>query len=134
MALALKYAVTLKNARLDAITTAISSNGLLRIYDGTKPTNPDTALSGNNMLVELACSATFAAGASGGVLTISTVTGANAAASGTATFLSFLTSGGTRKVDATLGTSGADFTIDNTAINSGQAVSVTPSLTITSAN
>lgn len=134
MALALKYAVTLKNARLDAITTAISTSGLLRIYSGTQPTNPDTALSGNTVLAELACSSTFAGSASAGVLTLNSVTGANASATGTATFFSFLTSGGTRKVDGTIGTASCDLTIDSTSITSGQAVSVSGSITITSAN
>ena len=34
--MALAYSTTLRNARLDAITTAISTSGLLRIYDGTR--------------------------------------------------------------------------------------------------
>lgn len=135
MANNLKYAVTLKNARLDAITTAIASSGLLAIYSGTQPTNPDTALGAQVKLAELACSATFAAGASGGVLTISTISADSSAdATGTATWFTFTTSGGTRKIDGTIGTSGCDLTIDNTSIVSGQAVSVTPSITITSAN
>lgn len=134
MALNLKEAVTLKNAKLDQITTAISTSGLLRIYDGTQPTNPDTALSGNTLLVTLACSATFAGSASGGVLTLNSITGANAVATSTCTFFSFLTSGATRKIDGTIGLSGTDLTIDNTSIVSGQAVSVSGSITITSAN
>lgn len=134
MALNLKYAVTLKNARLDQITTAIGASGLLRVYDGTQPTNPDTALGAQNLLVTLPCSATFAPAASGGVLTLNSVTGANAVFTSTASWFSFLTSGATRKIDGTIGTSGCDLTIDNTSIVSGQAVSVSGSITITSAN
>lgn len=135
MANNLKIAVTAKNAGLDAkYTTALGSNALLRIYTGTQPTNPDTALSGNTQLAELACSSTFAAGAASGVLTASTITADSSAdATGTATFGSLLTSGGTRKVDFTVGTSGADLNLNTTAIVSGAQVSVT-SLTITSAN
>lgn len=130
----LKYAVTLKNARLDAITTAIGTSGLLRIYSGTQPTNPDTALSGNTVLAELALSSTFAAGASSGVLTASTITADSSAdATGTATFFSLLTSGGTRKVDGSVGTSGADLNLNTTSIVLGAQVSVS-SLTITAGN
>jgi hypothetical protein len=134
MASNLKYAVTLKNAKLDAITTAIGASGLLRIYSGTQPTNPDTALSGNTVLAELALSATFAAGSSSGVLTANSITADSSAdATGTATFASLLTSGGTRKVDMSVGTSGADLNLNTTSIVSGAQVSVS-SLTITAAN
>lgn len=134
MANNLKYAVTLKNAKLDAITTAVGASGLLRIYSGTQPTNPDTALSGNTQLAELACSATFAAGASSGVLTVNTITADSSADNtGTATFGSFLTSGATRKVDFTVGTSGADLNFNTVSFVSGAQVSVS-SFTITAAN
>lgn len=134
MANNLKYAVTLKNAKLDAITTAVGASGLLRIYSGTQPTNPDTALSGNTLLAELACSATFAPGASSGVLTINAITADSSAdATATATFGSFLTSGATRKVDFTVGTSGSDLNLNTTSIVSGAQVSVS-SFTITSGN
>ena len=109
MASALKYAVTHKNTMLAAITTAISTSGLLRIYSGTQPTNPDTALSGNTLLAELALSSTAAGAASSSVLTFSTITADSSAdATGTAAFGSFLPSGGTRKVDFSVGTSGSD--------------------------
>lgn len=134
MASALRYAVTLKNAQLDAITTAIGSNGKLRIYSGTQPTDPDTALAGNTLLADLALSATAAAGASSGVLTLSTITADSSAdATGTATFGSLLTSGNTRKVDFSVGTSGADLNLNTTSIVSGAQVSVS-SFTITAGN
>jgi hypothetical protein len=135
MALNLKYAVLSKNAGLDAkITTALGSNALLRFYTGTQPTNPDTALSGNTLVASLACSATFAAGASGGVLTASAIANDSSADNtGTITWGSLLTSGATRKIDFTVGTSGTDMIIDNTSVNAGQVVSCS-SLTFTSAN
>ena len=133
MASNLKYAVTLKNARLDAITTAISTSGLLSIYTGTQPTNPDTALSGNTLLAQLALSSTFAPGSSAGVLTANTITSATAGNTGTATWGTLTTSGATRKVDFSVGTSGADLNLNTTSIVSGASVSVT-SLTITAGN
>lgn len=129
-----KYAVTLKNARLDAISTALGTSALLKIYDGSQPANPDTAITSQVLLATLTCNASqFAPSASSGVLTASDITSANAAASGTAAWFRLTTSGGTAKVDGTVGTSGTDAIINNTTITSGQGVSCT-SLTITSAN
>lgn len=134
MALNLKYAVTLKNAKLDAITTAIGSSGKLRIYSGTQPTDPDTALGAQVLLADLALSSTFAAGASSGVLTASAISNDTSADNtGTAAWGSLLTSANVRKVDFTVGTASTDMIINNTSIVSGQVVSCS-SLTITAAN
>lgn len=134
MASNLKYAVTTKNARLDAITTALGSSGLLRLYSGAQPANPDTALSGNTLLAELALSATAAPGASSGVLTLSAIAADSSAdATGTATWGTLTTSGGTRKADFSVGTSGADLNLNTTSIVSGAQVSVS-SFTITAGN
>ena len=129
----LRYAVTLKNNRLAQITSSISTSGLLSLYTGTQPTNPDTALSGNTLLATLTCSSTFAPAPSGGVLTANTITSANAVATGTATWGTLTTSGATRVVDYSVGTSGADLNLNTTSIVTGAAISVT-SLTITSGN
>lgn len=133
MASNLKYAVLTKNAKLDGITAQVGASGLLSIYSGTQPTNPDTALSGNTLLAQLACSATFAPASSGGVLTINAITSATASATNTATWGTFTTSGATRKIDFSVGTSGADLNLNTTAIVSGANVAVS-SATITSGN
>jgi hypothetical protein len=133
MASNLKYAAALKNAQLDAITTQVGASGLLKIYDGSQPTNPDTALGSQVLLVTLTCNATFAPAASGGVLTLNAITNGTAGASSTATWFTLTTSGGTRKIEGTVGTSGADLNLNNTSINNGQTVSVS-SFTITSGN
>jgi len=133
MASNLKYAVLLKNAKLDAITTQVGGSALLKIYDGSQPASPDTAITTQNLLVTLTCNATFAPGASSGVLTANAITSGTAGATGTAAWFRLTTSGGTAKIDGTVGTSGTDAIIDNTSIASGQSVSCT-SLTITSGN
>jgi two-component sensor histidine kinase len=139
MAQNLKDAVALKNAKLDAITTYAGTSAKLRIYDGSQPANPDTAVSTQNMLVELICNATaFAGAASGGVLTanaISNGTGAAAAGTGTnGTWFRIWKSNGTTPVfDGTVGTSAADLILNNASIANGQTVSVT-SLTRTAGN
>lgn len=130
----LKYKTTLKNSRLDAITSAIGTSGLLRIYSGTQPTNPDTALGAQVLLAELPLSSTFAAAASSGVLTANAITNDSSAdATNTATWFTLCTSGGTRIVDGSVGTSGSDLNLNTTSIVAGAQVSVS-SLTITAGN
>lgn len=119
----------LRNAELDCTTSAIGSSGLLRIYDGSQPAGPGTAITTQTLLSEHALSATFAGGASSGTLTANAIADATAAATGTAAWFRLCKSDGTGVRDGTVGTSGCDLTIDNTSINSGQTVSVT-SLTI----
>jgi hypothetical protein len=135
MALNLKYAVALRNAKLDAITTQVGTSALLRIYDGTQATNPDTAIGAQVLLAELTCNASaFAAAASGGVLTANAITSDSSANNtGTASWFRLLTSGASAKIDGTVGTSGTDMIINNTSINAGQVVSCS-SLTITAGN
>jgi hypothetical protein len=133
MANNLKYAVTLKNARLDQIASALGNGAKLQIYDGSQPANPDTAVSSQVKLAELTCGSPFAGAASSGVLTANAITAANAVATGTASWFRLTTSGGTAKLDGTVGTSTSDLIIDNTSINSGQQVSVS-SLTVTAGN
>lgn len=128
---ALGYVTTLRNTRLDAITTAIGSNGLVRIYDGTQPSTGGTA---TTLLAELAASATFAPGASGGVLTASTITqDSSANASGTATWGRVTTSGGTAVMDFTAGTSGTSLILTTASIVATQPVSIS-SFVITEGN
>ncbi len=133
MANNLKYAVALKNARLDQIATALGNGAKLQIYDGSQPANPDTAVTSQVKLAELTCGSPFAGSASSGVLTANAITAANAVATGTASWFRLTTSGGSAKLDGTVGTSTSDLIIDNTSINSGQQVSVS-SLTVTAGN
>lgn len=130
MASNIKIDATLRNAMVDAITTAIGSSGLLKIYSGTQPTTPGTALGSQVLLATLPLSATAAPAASSGVLTFNAVTTANAGNTGTAAWCSLQTSGGTRKYEFTIGTSGADITINTTNIVQNGPVACT-SLTIT---
>ena len=133
--MALKYSTTLRNAQLDAITTAVGTSGILRIYSGTRPANVAAAISGT-LLAECVCNASaFAAAASGGVLTANAIADDSSAnASGTAShYRLFRSDGTTAVIDGDVSTSGADLNLDNTSINSGQVVSIT-SFTITAGN
>lgn len=126
MASNLKLAVATRNAMLDAITSAVGANALLDIYSGTQPAGPGTAITTQTKLAQLACSATFAPGASSGVLTANAITSDSSAnASGTATWYRLTTSGGTAVVDGTVGTTSSDLVLNTASIVSGGPVAVT---------
>lgn len=124
--------VTLRNNRLDQITSRAGASALLRIYDGSRPATGGAA---TTLLAELTCNATFAPAAAAGVLTLNSITqDSSANATGTATWARIVQSDGTTHVlDCSVGTSGADINLNTTSIVAAAAVSVT-SATITEAN
>jgi hypothetical protein len=129
--MALGYVTTLRNARLDEITTAVGSNGKIRIYSGTRPATGGTE---TTILAELPCSATFAPAASGGVLTVNAITDDSSADNtGTASWFRVLTSANAAVLDGNVGTSGSDLNLTTTSITAGQPVEIT-SFTITAGN
>jgi len=129
VAASLQFDSTTRDNFNTQIINAVGTSGTLNIYSGTPPANVAASLSGNTLLVSLPCSATFGT-TSGGVLTVNAITTTNGAATGTASFFRFATSGGTAKVQGTVGTSGSDLNLVTTSITSGQPVQVT-SWTIT---
>lgn len=134
MALNLKYSVAYKNSRLDAINTQIGASGLMRWYDGTQPTNPDTAISTQVKLAELTLSSTAFAAASSGIHSANTITAdASADATGTATWGTFTTSTGGRVADFSIGTATADLILNTVSVVSGAQCSCS-SYTITAGN
>lgn len=133
MASNLKYAAALKNAQLDAITTALGSGALIKFYDGAQPASPAVAVSTQTLGATLTGASPFASGASGGVLTAGSITGANGVANITPTWFRIFTSGGTAMIDGTAGTSATDAILNAATITSGQPVSCS-ALTITKGN
>lgn len=132
--MAASYTTAVRNARLDAVTTAVGSSGLLRIYDGSRPASANVAVSSQTLLAQLALSSTFAPAAASGVLTANAITeDSSANATGTATWARVTTSGGTAVVDLSVATSGAEVTINTTSIVSGRVVQCS-SLVITAGN
>lgn len=125
--MALTVANDAATAAVDAIT-ALLNDGYLRIYSGTRPTNPDAALTGNTLLAELRFgNPAFGSGANG-VATANLITSDTAAdATGTATFYRAFQGNGTSPViDGTAGGpgSGADLIINNPNIQANTQVSV----------
>lgn len=132
------YTATLRNNMLDEITGLAGASAKLRIYDGTQPADADTAVSGQTLLAELTCNATFAPAASGGVLTLNAISDDTSAnASGTATWFRITDSAGTTTVlDGDVSTVAAgtgDLQLDSTSITATQTVSVS-SFAITAGN
>lgn len=132
--MALSYSTAIRNAQLDQITTAVGATAKLRIYSGTRPANVAASITGT-LLAELTCNATFAPAASGGVLTLNSITSdASADATGTAShFRLWNSAGSTAMIDGDVGTSGSDLNLNSTSITIGGSVAVT-SFTITAGN
>lgn len=128
-----KYSTTLRNARQDAITTAIGTSGKLKIYEGTVPANPAASRAANTLLADLDLSSTFAAAASSGVLTANSIATENPVATGTASFADLTTSGGTVVAQLTVGVGTGELQLGSLSLDTGVPVNVT-ALTITEGN
>jgi hypothetical protein len=124
--MAVTYTTAVKNARLDAVTTAIGTTGVLEI--GT------TGMA--SILATINLGNPAAAAASGGVLTFSGFPRSDTSADNTGTAAAArirTASGGTDIITGlTVGTSASDINLDSTSITSGQTVTIT-SATITHA-
>lgn len=116
------YSTTLRNAQLDAITTAVGNAGKLRIYDGTRPATGGTA---TTLLAEFTLGSPFSGAASSGSLSPTLPSNTTGAAAGTATWFRIVTSGGTFVIDGSVGTSGADLNLNTTTISVGVTVAIT---------
>jgi hypothetical protein len=130
--MALAYDTSIRNAQVDAVTTRAGASALLRIYDGARPATGGTA---TTLLAELTCNATFAPGASGGVLTLNAIASDTSAnATGTATWFRIVQSNGTTFVlDGNVGTSGSDLNFNSVSFTSGGSVAIS-SFTVTAGN
>jgi hypothetical protein len=116
------YSITLRNAQLNAITTAVGNAGLCAIYDGARPATGGAA---TTKLAEFTLGTPFAPGAAAAVLSPALPSSATGLAAGTATWFRITTSGGTQVIDGSAGTSGTDMILDTAAIGVGQTVNMT---------
>lgn len=134
--MAIQLSTSVRNARLDAIETAISTAPLLRIYSGAMPANCAAAATGT-LLAEMPLPSDWMAAASSGSKAMSgTWQDASANAAGTAGYFRIYEATGTTchlqgTVTATGG--GGDLQLDNTSIASGQSVTIT-TFSLTDAN
>lgn len=134
--MALKYSITVKNAKLDAIETAIGASAVLKIRTGAAPTNITDADSGT-VLATCALPADWMTAASAGSKSKNgTWEDTSADAAGTAGhFRVYASDGTTQHMQGTITATGGggDMTVDNTSFASGQAFTVT-AFTITAGN
>lgn len=117
-------------AMADVLGDALDS-GTIKIYTGTIPTDADTALGAQTLLATLTFNAAAFPSGTNGVITAAAITSDSSAdATGTAAWARIASSGGTTKMDVTVGTSGDDINFNSVAFQAGAAISIT-SLTIT---
>lgn len=131
MANNLKTSIVARNAELDALAP-LANSGKLRIYDGSQPATPETAVTTQNQLAELTMNATAFGAASGGIITANAITDdTDADFTGNAAWYRLLKSDGTTVLwDGSVGTSSADLIMNSIAIQIHARVSIT-SLTYT---
>ncbi len=135
--MALKYSVTVRNARLDAIETTIGTSAILKIRTGAPPANCAAADSGTVLSTVNLPSDWMAAAASGEKSKSGTWEDTSADATGTAAHFRIYDSGGsTCHIQGTVtsvATGTGDMLVDNDAFAAGQNFTVS-SFKITSAN
>lgn len=132
MALQPHFSVAWRNQALDQLTTSLGTSALLQLYAGVQPADVSSAVTAANVvLVTLTGPTTNAFGAAAaGVITANAIGSAAAATGGTATWFSWVKSTGTRVMDGSIGTSGADLNLNSTTIATGAQVAVS-SFTVT---
>lgn len=128
--MAIAYSTAARNARLDAITTAVGNAGKLRIYNGARPASGGAA---TTLLSEHTLGSPFAPAAAAGVLSPTLPANVNASATSTATWFRVTTSAGAFVIDGDVAVSGSDLNLVSTSITSGQPVQIT-AWTITTGN
>jgi hypothetical protein len=126
--MSIQLSVAVRNARLDAIETAIGNSPIRKIRTGAQPATCATADSGT-VLATLTLPSDWLAAASGGAKALSgTWQDTSADADGTAAHYRIYESTGTtchEQGTVTLTGSGGDLTVDNTSFKAGQQFTVT---------
>jgi hypothetical protein len=125
--MAVTHPTAIRNAFADLITSTCSTTGrLIFRITGSTANSPSTAVA------TLTLSNPIAPGASGGVITLSTITADTNATGGTVAFATLGTSGGTIACHCAVSTSASDINLSSLTVGAGDTVSVS-SLTYTAA-
>lgn len=134
--MAIQFSAAVRNARLDAIETAVGTSAVLKIRSGSVPANVATADAGT-ALATLNLPSDWMAAASGGSKALTgTWNDTSADATGTAAhFRVYASDGTTAHIQGTVTATGGggDLQLDSTSITSGQTVTVT-AFTLTDGN
>lgn len=132
----IQLSVSVRDARLDAIETAIGASAILKIRSGAAPADCATADSGTVLATVNLPSDWMAAASSGSKAKSGTWQDASADATGTAAHFRLYANDGTTchlqgTVTATSG--GGDMEVDNTSFAAGQSFTIT-TFTLTDGN
>lgn len=127
---AVGYSTTLRNARLDAITTSVGGGGILTIYSGVQPATCGTA---TTVLVNFTMGTPFAVASSAAVLSPTLPAATAAAATGTASWARIKTAVGVCVMDMNIGTTGTPLILNSLSLTLGVNVTIT-SFSITTGN
>lgn len=125
--MSITHGTSTRNAIADAVVDRID------LGTGTSSGRLKLLTSGDAVLVSLPMSSTAFGSASSGTATANAITTTNATGTGTAAKFTVVDRDDNIIFQGTVGTSGADLTITNTSINSGDPISVT-SLTYSAPN
>lgn len=113
-----------RNAKLDAVETEVGTSPTLEIRTGSQPANVAAADAGS-LLCTITLPSDWMAAASAGSKAKSGTWQGTASAGGTAGHFRIKTSGGTAKMQGSVGQGSGDLSLDNTNIANGQTVTVT---------
>lgn len=134
--MALQLSTAVRNARLDAVETAIGTSAIMKLRTGAAPADCATADSGTVLATISLPSDWMAAAGSGAKAKSGTWQDASADAAGTAAHFRIYASDGTTchvqgTVTATGG--GGDLTLDNVVVAAGQSITIS-TFTLNEAN
>jgi hypothetical protein len=132
--MAIQFSAAVRNARLDAIETAIGATAVLKIRTGAVPATVATADSGTVLATLTLPSDWMSAASAGAKALLGTWQDSSADATGTAAhFRIYASDGTTAHVQGTVAASGADLNVDSTSFTAGQSFTIT-SFTFTDGN
>ncbi len=134
--MAVQLSTTVRNARLDAIETAIGTSAIMKLRTGAQPATCGTADSGTVCATMTLPSDWLAAASSGSKALSGTWQDASADAAGTVAHFRIYDSGGSTchiQGSVTISGGGGDMTLDNNVLALGQQVTIT-SFTLTDGN
>ena len=125
MASNLKTSQNCASTQAAALVGAYTNSSVIKVYDGTQPSTPETAVSTQNLLATVTLPSSSAFTQSNGVMTAAAITSVTIAASGTAAWFRWLKSDGTTPIaDGSVGTSGCDLNLNSVALSSGATLAI----------
>ena len=132
--MAIKFSEAVRNARLDAIETAVSTSAVLKIRTGPPPADVATADSGTALVIFALPSDWMNAASSGAMTKAGTWVNTGIAAGDAGHFRIYASNGTTQHIQGIVtGATGGDMNLDNINIAVGQVVTIS-TFTLTDGN